>query len=366
MKRFLIVSDPPAAPGYLPRLRFMCDYLVQKGYDATLLTEQYQSIDFAHSYPIQTVCMFTGGTLDWLIKSVWTLMTDWHDRVFAKRALPHIQGHYDAVICTAFSYFPLGAAQRIAQYLHVPLICDIRDLDEQVDNSRYQYRHQNKWLMPFRHIYRAIHIHRRNKVLKTANAITTVSPWHAEFIRQFNSNVHVVYNGYDAKQFYPEDIPAKQFIVSYIGSLTDWQRPALAIVQQAIKELDIPIILEIHTPHRNTIPHTQMGEAIRRSSIMLVFTATHTHGMLTTKFYEALGCEKPILCVPSDKGSLVELIKYTHAGLATDNIEEIKTFIRACYNEWQQNGFTHQPTRHRNEFNRNNQNAKLLELIHNL
>ena len=137
-------------------------------------------------------------------------------------------------------------------------------------------------------------------------------------------------------------------------------------MQQAIKELDIPIILEIHTPHRNTIPHTQMGEAIRRSSIMLVFTATHTHGMLTTKFYEALGCEKPILCVPSDKGSLVELIKYTHAGLATDNIEEIKTFIRACYNEWQQNGFTHQPTRHRNEFNRNNQNAKLLELIHNL
>ena len=85
---------------------------------------------------------------------------------------------------------------------------------------------------------------------------------------------------------------------------------------------------------------------------MLVLTSEQTHGMMTTKFYEALGCEKPILCVPSDKGSLAELMEYTHAGLATDDIEQIKAFILAQYYEWQQNGFTRQAIQHREEFSR--------------
>ena len=85
---------------------------------------------------------------------------------------------------------------------------------------------------------------------------------------------------------------------------------------------------------------------------MLVLTNEHTHGMLTTKFYEALGCEKPILCVPSDQGALAQLMAYTNAGLATDDIEQIKAFIEARYNEWRQNGFTRQATQHREEFSR--------------
>ena len=85
---------------------------------------------------------------------------------------------------------------------------------------------------------------------------------------------------------------------------------------------------------------------------MLVLTNEQTHGMLTTKFYEALGCEKPILCVPSDKGALAELMAYTNAGLATDDIDAIKQFIMDRYDEWRQNGFTHQATQHRNEFTR--------------
>lgn len=367
MKRLLIVSDPPATPGYLPRVRFLCDYLVRKGFDVTLLTEEYQPLEFAHSYPIKTIRMYSGGMVDWLCKTVWTLLSDWHNHVFAKRFLQQ-SGHtsqsvYDLVICSAFSDFPLGAAQRIAKTLNVPLVCDIRDLDEQVDNSRYQYRHQSRWLMPFRRLYRAIHIRRRNEVLRAADAITTVSPWHADFIRAFNPNVHVLYNGFDEAQFYPENIPAQQFTITYIGSLFEWQQPALEIVKQAIDEVNksliinkqSPVLLDLHTPHSNPIPHDQLGDAIRRSSIMLVLTSPDTHGMLTTKFYEALGCAKPVLCVPSDKGSLAELMQYTHAGIATDDKEVIKSFITARYNEWTQNGFTTQNTKHRESFTRDNQ-----------
>ena len=191
MKKLLVVSDPPVAPGYLPRLRSLCDYLVQRGYEVTVLTEEAGAMHFVHPYPIQTIPMFTGGRLDWFVKTVWTLLTDWHNRAFARKALSTFNfqlSTFDAVFCTAFSDFPLGAALRIARALHLPLICDIRDLDEQVDDSRYQYRHQSRWLMPFRSLYRAIHIRRRNRVLRAATAVTTVSPWHADFIRRFNAN----------------------------------------------------------------------------------------------------------------------------------------------------------------------------------
>ena len=352
MKKLLVVSDPPAAPGYLPRLRYLCDYLVRKGHDVTLLTEAYEPLLFEHTYPIETIRMYSGSTFDWFIKTVWTLLTDWHNRAFAQKALSAKLGGYEAVICTAFSDFPLGAAQRIAKHLNVPLICDIRDLDEQVDHSRYQYKHQSRWLMPFRRLYRAIHIRRRNQVLRAADAITTVSPWHAEFIRTITnlSPITVIYNGFDEKQFYPKDIPTEQFTVTYIGSLFEWQQPALEKVKKAVEELGV--VLDIHTPQSNPIPHNQLGDAIRRSGIMLVLTNEHTHGMLTTKFYEALGCEKPILCVPSDKGALAELIAYTHAGIATDDSEAIKAFIAEQYKAWQKQGFTRQATRHRNEFTR--------------
>lgn len=369
-KHILVVSDPPAAPGYLPRLRYLCDYLVGKGYDVTLLTETYQPLAFAHDYPVVTIPLFSGSTADWFIKTVWTLLTDWHNRAFARKSL-QLSGissqQWDIVLCTAFSDFPLGAAQRIARALNVPLICDIRDLDEQVDDSRYQYHHQSWWLMPFRRLYRAVHIRRRNNVLRAANAITTVSPWHAEFIKVISrqpSAVSVVYNGFDDRQFYPEDIRTDAFQITYIGSLFEWQQPALEKVQQIANELQIT--LELHTPQHNPVPHDALGDAIRQSGIMLVLTNEHTHGMLTTKFYEALGCEKPILCVPSDQGSLAELMAYTHAGIATDDSEQIKQFILDQYKAWQQNGFTRQATQHREQFTRAHQCERIEALIQKL
>ena len=365
----LVVSDPPAAPGYLPRLRYMCDYLVRKGYGVTLLTEEYESLSFAHTYPVVTVPMYNGGTWDWLCKSVRSLLSDWHNNAFAQKVLGNSligTQSFDLVLCTAFNYFPLGAAKRIAEVLKVPLLCDIRDLDEQVENSRYQYRHQAWWLKPFRRLYRAVNIRRRNKVLCRADAVTTVSPWHAQFIRQFNPNVHIIYNGYDDAQFYPENIPADRFRITYIGSLFDWQLQALEKVKRIVAEMDGDIELDIHTPQNNPVPHDRLGDTIRRSSMMLVLTNENTHGMLTTKFYEALGCGKPVLCVPSDNGDLAELIAYTNAGMATDDKEAIRTFIAGRYNEWQKNGFTAQPVLHRGQFSRETQCNQLETIINTL
>lgn len=365
----LVVSDPLAAPGYLPRVRFLCDYLQQQGYQVKLLTEEYQALDFRHSYVIHRLRMYDGSTLDWAVKTLWTLLTDWHNRAFANRFYDGIR--YDLVICTTFSDFPLGAAQRIAKRMHVPLLCDIRDVDEQVDDSRYQYHHRTWWTMPFRKIYRAVHIRRRNKVLRQADAVMTVSEWHKAFIEQFNTHVYTIYNGYDPQQFFPSDEKTERFIIRYIGSLFDWQQPALDLVQQAVDELNksqitnqkSKIQLDIHTPQSAPIAHEQLGDAIRQSSMMLVLTDCHTHGMLTTKFYEALGCAKPILCVPSDRGELARLIETTNAGIATSDKEAIKAFITDKYEEWRANRCTHQDVHGRETFSRENQCRQVEQII---
>jgi hypothetical protein len=134
-------------------------------------------------------------------------------------------------------------------------------------------------------------------------------------------------------------------------------------IKNALDKIRQTIPIELHTPHYQPIPHEKIGDAIRQNSIMVVLTNTHTHGMLTTKFYEALGCEKPILCVPSDKGELAKLIQYTNAGIATDDVEEIKAFINEKKQEWEKNGFTRQQTRHREEFSRETQCRKMEEII---
>jgi len=350
--RLLILSDPPVAPGYLPRLRYMCDYLQEQGYELHLFTEQIGEMNFAHAYPITTIRTYTGSTMDWLIKSIWSLLTNWHERSFAAAVEREIASErYDGVVCTTFSTFPMPAAVRVAKHRHIPLLVDIRDVDEQVDHSTYQYAHKQWWLQAFRGLYRTIQLRRRNKALRQADVITTVSPWHVDFLKQFNPNVHLLYNGFDPRQFYAENISSDTFRICYIGSLFGFHHPQPIL--DAIHALNLPKVeIVFHTPQDNPVAHTELGNTIRSSSIMLIFTAAHTHGMMTTKFSEILGCEKPLICYPSDHGCLAAAIERTQAGIATDSIDEIKAFILDKYHEWQRNGYTRQQVADKNIFNR--------------
>lgn len=362
-QRILIVSDPYGKPAYAPRLRFLCDYLTEKGYEIVVYTEQFQPHDFAHKYPIIEKPLYYNNAIQWAVYSFWSLLTDWRNRSFTKWVRQEAKGQpFDRVFCTTFSTFPLRTAYAIAHERHIPLLVDIRDLDEQVPNAQYQ-SHRQWWTRPFRQWYRAVNIHRRNQVLRKADCITTVSPWHVDFLRPYCKNVHLIYNGYDPKQFfYAKDILSDTFLISYIGKIYEFQD--LSLVEQAIRELNIPAIqLNLHTPDHNPIPIHKVGDEIRRSSIVLVLTNPSAHGMMTTKFFEALGCEKPILCVPSDEGCLAETIRETNAGIATSDIEEIKAFILDKYHEWQLHGYTHQAVVNKERFSRQHQAEQFEQLF---
>lgn len=305
-----------------------------------MFTEQWDAIPFEHTYPIHEIPLMKGGCWAW--KTLLNLLFNQKERRFERQVRRRTEDKaYDIILCTTFSTFPLTTATRIAHKRHLPLLIDLRDLDEQVPGAQYQY-HRQWFLRPFRHLYQTVQIRRRNHAIRQAQAITTISPWHTDFIRHLTpSPVHLIYNGFDPEQFYPEDIHQDTFRITYIGRLYGFQD--LHPLQQALNELSLPDAeLCLHLPDNNYLPIDQVGNAIRHSSVMIVLTNRQAKGMMTTKFFEALGCEKPVLCIPSDNGLLHQTIRETNAGIATDNIQEIKAFLLEKYAEWKHNGFTRQ------------------------
>lgn len=332
-----------------------------------LFTERYEPISFAHEYPIHEITVYrTHHLAEWIIKSAWSLLTDWRNRYFSRQVRKAIgEKHYDLVFCCTFSTFPLRAALDIAREQHIPLHVDLRDVDEQVPGAQYQH-HRQWWLRPFRAWYRNVNIARRNCVIRQADSLSSVSPWHIDFLQRYNQNVHLIYNGFDEKQFYWSEIKNEPFLISYIGKIYEFQD--IHCIEEAIREIGKDDII-LNRQHGG-IPTDKVGDAIRRSSIMLVLTNKAAKGMMTTKFYEALGCEKPVLCYPDDNGVLSATIRQTNAGIATDDKDAIKTFILDKYAEWKKNGFTHQAVNQegKKQFTRQYQAKQfeqiLLKLIH--
>lgn len=115
------------------------------------------------------------------------------------------------------------------------------------------------------------------------------------------------------------------------------------------------------------IPRDNAALLLQKSSISILLTnhpgEGQAKGIMTTKFFEALGCEKPVLCTPSDEGCLRDVIKYTNAGIASSEVSAIKTFIMEKYHEWECNGFTIQKVNHKEEFSRRYQAQQIADII---
>ena len=87
------------------------------------------------------------------------------------------------------------------------------------------------------------------------------------------------------------------------------------------------------------VPAARIPAILNESSMLLLLTnkadANGPKGIMTTKFFEALAVEKPILCVRGDEGCLEEVISRTKSGLSAHSEEEVYAFIRRYYLQWQ-------------------------------
>lgn len=380
IKKILIITDAVTKPLYTPRVRNLYHHFTQKGIEVEWFTEQHEEIPSNFNLKLHQIPFYKHkgllGKIEWTIKNILNLLFDYKNNYFTEKILTLTQNkQYDLVFCSTFHTFGLKSALKVSQKQNIPLHIDLRDIVEQCDTN--EYNNSKIALGLISKLYRNINISRRNKVLKQADSITTVSPWHADFIKQFNPNTHLIYNGYDSNLFIPQHTKSEFFDIIYTGK---WYSPTLqdpTLLFQALAEINNPQIrliwytnADVHsqisklaqqhnltTPLiiNNYVPNNEIPNLLNQSSIILVLTNKGNRGIMTTKFFEAIGVEKPILCVRSDEGCLAQTIQETDAGLAATNVTEVKEFILFHYNQWQKQGYTHTEIKNKEQFSRQNQ-----------
>ena len=388
----VVLTDPFGKPLYVPRVRYLCDYLVRQGHDVHVFSENIEPIDFQHSYDLNT-WRFINSKSDWVIKSLWSLLTDYKSRWFTRKVMRAVEGPVDCVIVSTSYTFPLLTGLILAKKYNAKLVADLRDIAEQAPDLSL-ISHRALWLKPFARLYNYVNIKRRNRVLKKADALITVSPWHQRFLQQYNTNVHLIYNGYDSNEFFPIEQNTDIFRITYTGRLysESLRNPkllfeALSMISDSMPELCVDWYIDkesckkidnlateynlsniIHT--HNYIPRSEVNAVLNKSSIVLVLSNKSgdngPHGVMTTKFYEALGAKRPILVVRSDEECLEQVVNETHAGCAARNIDDVINFIRQCYAEWKNNGGILMQNNISEKFNREVQSADFLKIIEQL
>ena len=398
-KRLLIICDAFNKPLYVPRITSLCKFLTHRGWDITILTELLEDETFqVPNTTFLAMPYYFGGKLQrrlqWLGDKLW-YRKDKRLYKFAKKYLNFNEFEY--ILCSSFNVFPLKAASMIASAANKPLFLDLRDITEQWGNTSYMITSISKF-GKIGQFLTSLYIRKttakRNEVIKQARAITTISQWHQQLLKKYNPQTYLIYNGYDPDIYYHSVTSTNKFIISYTGRIYDFQSRNPHLLLQAIADLknEQPILLsntliifhietelidsltaliqsygiEDFCSVNGYIPRDEAIQLLHNSGISLIFNEVEgtntTHGIMTTKFFEALGCEKPILCTPSNTEELAQTIRNTNAGLASSSIDDVKAFIIEKYQEWQQQGYTRQAVINKGQFSREKQ-ALLFEQL---
>ena len=396
-KKILIITDA-FPPNFAPRMGLLSTNLEKFGYDVTIISEDngethYNLSDLpkkVYSYNYQSSLSKT----KYYIKSLLNLIYDHKSSSFYKKFSSVIRKEkFDLILCSTFNEFPLNLAYKVSKKLNIPLVCDIRDIAEQFGEKKYNALQNNLISRFFTDLLRERRIKRRNFVLKRANAITTISLWHKDFLSKLNNNVHLIYNGFSKDKFFAEEVKTNTFDIIYTGRILDSHTRNPEILFKAIEQLkleNLRLVWYVDKASKEIInrelegfptaksisqvnglvPVSEVPMLLNKSSIILVLTnksdKNGPKGIMTTKFFEAVGVEKPVLCVKSDEDCLAQVINDTNAGVSAKTEEEVIEFITEKYKEWQKNGFTRQNVRNKDYFCRENQANQFIEIFNTI
>ena len=225
-------------PGFGPRMGYLCKYLKREGCSVDVVSEYYEDTRYqflcGNTHAEKTVAFYRKASEGGGRKGAWrkVMLADflwgYKDRRMYKAVVSDSAwNNYDLVLCSTFRTFPLPAARRLARHFGVPLVADLRDIVEQYPDNSY-ILHGNafgsgclfRWISALAEKVFTARIQRqRNKVLRKADAVVSVSPWHQEFLKKFNQRSFLIYNGYDPEVFFPAPVADPVFRITYTGRL---------------------------------------------------------------------------------------------------------------------------------------------------
>ena len=386
MNKLLILCDmfPPA---FAPRMGYLCKYLKRMGWEITVVTEYIEDDTFrflAENAKVTYIDFYprrNGSRIlrraEWLWVMLLDLLFHYKDWRTARVCRPLLQANkYKCILCSTYRTYPLTAARKLSKRFNLPFVADLRDIIEQYPSNEYishRFNIRPRWLNTLiTKLFRHRLLRDRNKALREARYITTVSPWHVQTLRPYNPNVRLIYNGYDPDMFYPQAIKNEQFWITYTGRLLSIAirnpdllfeairrlandrviDPALfrvvwymdekshALIRQEARRHKVEEFMDYH----DYVPASEIPFILNKSSVLLSLAnksgSSGPKGIMTTKFFEFLAVEKPILCVRSDEACLAEAIRETNSGLAATQMGEVYDFLKRQYETWEEQGYT--------------------------
>lgn len=386
MKNLLIICDnfPPQSG---PRMGYLVKYARRLGWNSYVVAAENKSrndLTGLSGYAIETHIVPQKPHRKWNLLHIlpffwpYDYLRGEYDMLRIALDLAH-RVKFDLVLCThTYGYFPLSVAYAVAKETRLPLVIDIRDLGAQ--NPCIPF-----WQLPFaakmdrlRSALSYISNRRGVRMHKSAAALTTISPWHAEWLKRWNENSICIYNGFDPELF-KSVLPqkAERFEIIYTGTLGEPSGRDFELLIQAVQQMDkcrkikpskfhasfycgtitrtnnikariAELGIEQYFEFFPFVPLSEVPKLYERASCLLLLSAKSgpngTHGVMTTKFYEYLAANRPILCVRSDEECLEQAIKETNAGCAARTLGETVDYLSRLYDEWQRDGVTHGST----------------------
>lgn len=371
-------------PAFAPRMGYLCKYLKRAGWKPVVVTEAIHENMFSFlegNATVTYVNYYTAtGKMAKRLEWMWIMFLDfffnYKDRKMYKIAADKVnQGGFSGVLCSTYRTFPLPVAQRIAKQYNLPWVADTRDIIEQYASNEF-IAHSFKtfpWLdKQIVALFRRKLLNKRNKALQAADCITTVSPWHVGMMKQYNSRTQLIYNGYDPELFYPEKIKTAEFSLVFTGRLVSLAIRDPRLLFEAIRQLSEEKFIQPssfrvrwymdeksdqlirplaeqygiteYMDYQGYVPADQIPDILNQSSILLqlanVMKEDGPKGIMSTKLFEAMAVEKPLLCVRSDERYLEETIRKANAGVSARTVEDILPFLRHYYTQWKEQGYT--------------------------
>ncbi|MDR2120770.1 MAG: glycosyltransferase [Tannerella sp.] len=381
--KILIMCDlfPPA---FGPRMGYLCKYLKLNGIESIVVTEYSRDNTFAFlqgDTDVVRVLFYksensAGNFSEWIKIFLLDLFFGYKNRRMYREALRLTRtSRYDLILCSTYRLFPMPAACRIAKKMRLPLVVDLRDIIEQFSGNEF-IGHTLPRAGGLERIVAALFkrasLIRRNRILRRAAHVTTVSPWHTALLARYNPHVSLIYNGFDPDVFYPATAECERFYITYTGRLLSLRlrNPALLfeavgmladegiihpekfrirwftdeksrrLLQQEAAKYPVTEFMEYH----EYVPATEVPAILNESAVILLLANKSgdkgPKGVMTTKFFEALAVERPVLCVRGDEGCLEETIRRTRSGLSAHDVQETRRFIEAHYRRWLASGRT--------------------------
>ena len=386
MKKVLIVCDtfPPA---FAPRMGYLCKYLPVYGWEPVVITEYHPQCIYerlAGNNDVTYINYYQSkNKFVQKIKYTFVFLADYffdYKNIAIKKTARKLMEKHDISLILTSSYrvFPMKAAYQLSKQYKLPIVMDLRDIVEQFPNNE----HISKRISNFKALNNTISsvitrkiLRQRNKIIQKSDYITTVSEFHVKTLKKYNERVGLIYNGYDPELFFPKTKSCPTFNIVYPGRImsVEMEDPELLFeaisnlskkrvltsqfcrikfytndkTKKIVREFGEKYLIEEFIDCENMVNSSLIPEILQEASILLLLTNKHEtgpRGIMTTKYFEYLAIEKPVLCIRNDEDCLEKSIRETQSGIAANNVEQVENFILEKYEEWKQNSYTRQNT----------------------